>query len=119
MQLKPEHSTLSAYYNLDSGTGKIRGIFLMGNANARPILAGMLAPFSDLGASTGLGLPGFNFIQDPIDYGSRTHHTNLDIADYLLEDDLKQASVVMASVVYHTAMRDEKLPRSLLPKPRK
>ncbi len=134
MKLKPDHSKLSAYYNLDSGTGKIRGISLMGNREARPILAAMLAPFADLGAATvsirndagtdmvpfwGVGLPGFNFLQDPIDYGTRTHHTNLDIADYLLEDDLKQAAVVMASVVYHTAMRNDKIPRVALPKPRK
>ncbi len=134
MQLKPEHSKLSAYYNLDGGTGKIRGVYLMGNVEARPILAGMLAPFADLGAATvsirndggtdmvpfwGVGLPGINFIQDPIDYDTRTHHTNLDVADYLLEDDLKQAAVVLASVVYHTANRDEKLPRPPLPKARK
>jgi uncharacterized protein YwlG (UPF0340 family) len=67
----------------------------------------------------GVGLPAFNFIQDPIDYETRTHHTNLDIADYLIEDDLKQAAVVMASVVYHTAMRDDRMPRSPLPPPRK
>lgn len=134
MHLKPDHAKLSAYYNLDSGTGKIRGISLMGNHASRPILAAMLAPFADLGASTvsirndegtdmvpfwGVGLPGFNFLQDPIDYETRTHHTNLDVADYLLEDDLKQAAVVMASVVYHTAMRDDKIPRVALPKPRK
>ena len=134
MQLKPEHSRLSAYYNLDSGTGKIRGIQLMGNSAAQPILSAMLAPFADIGASTvtirndggtdmvpfwGVGLPGFNFLQDPIDYETRTHHTNLDIADYLIEDDLKQAAVVMASVVYHTAMRDEKMPRTPLPQPRR
>jgi hypothetical protein len=134
MLLKPEHAKLSAYYNLDTGTGKIRGVNLMGNSGARPILAAFLAPFADLGAATvsirndegtdmvpfwGVGLPAFNFIQDPIDYETRTHHTNLDIADYLIEDDLKQAAVVMASVVYHTAMRDERMPRSPLPPPRK
>ncbi len=134
MQLKPEHGKLSAYYNLDGGTGKIRGIYLMGDSAARPILSAMLAPFADLGAATvsisndggtdmvpfwGVGLPGFNFIQDPIDYNTRTHHTNLDVADFLLEDDLKQAAVVMASVVYHTANRDQKMPRLPLPKPRK
>lgn len=134
MLLKPEHALLSAYYNLDTGTGKIRGINLLGDSAARPVLTAMLAPFRDLGASTvsisndggtdmvpfwGVGLPGFNFIQDPIDYGTRTHHTNLDVADFLIEDDLQQAAVVMASVVYHTANRDEKIPRSPLPKPRK
>jgi hypothetical protein len=134
MVLKPEHAKLSAYYNLDTGTGKIRGISLMGNREAKPILSEMLAPFADLGASTvsirndegtdmvpfwGVGLPGFNFLQDPIDYETRTHHTNLDVADYLIEDDLKQAAVVMASVVYHTAMRDQKIPRLPLPPARK
>jgi carboxypeptidase Q len=133
MTLRPEHAKLSAYFNLDNGTGKIRGIYLRGNAAARPVFAGMLAPLKDLGASTltianegstdhmafvSVGLPGFEFIQDPLDYGPRTHHTSLDVADYLSEDDLKQAAVVMASVVYQTAMRDELIPRPPLPAPR-
>ena len=122
----PEHAKLSAYFNVDHGTGKIRGVHLQGNAAARPVLAALLEPFRDLGAAnlsiknTGstdhmpfaaVGLPAFNVIQDPIDYDPRTHHTSLDVASQLLEDDLKQAAVVMAGLLYHVAMRDEKLPR--------
>ncbi|MCG8606215.1 peptidase M28, partial [bacterium] len=98
----------------------------------RPIFAAYLKPFEDLGATTltirntggtdhlafdAVGLPGFQFIQDPIDYSTRTHHTNMDVYDHVLKSDLMQASVIMASFVYHTAMRDEKLPRKPLPKP--
>lgn len=133
MQLKPEHSRLSAYFNVDNGTGKVRGIYMQGNSAVKPIFAAMLEPFRDLGATTltimnhgstdhmpfvAMGLPGFEVIQDPIDYDSRTHHTGLDNAGFLMEDDLMQASVVVASLVYHTAMRDEKLPRTPLPKPK-
>jgi hypothetical protein len=130
MRLKPEHARLSAYYNVDNGAGRIRGVYLQGNEAARPILQAWLEPFRYLGAATlttantgstdhiaftGVGLPGFQVIQDPLDYDSRTHHTNLDVADYLIEDDLQQASVVMASLVYHTAMRPDKMPRPPLP----
>jgi carboxypeptidase Q len=130
MRLKPEHSLLSAYYNVDNGAGRIRGIFLQGNEAARPILQAWLEPFRYLGAATvtaantgstdhiaftGVGLPGFEVLQDPLDYDTRTHHTNLDVADYLIEDDLKQAAVVVASLVYHTAMRAEPMPRPPLP----
>ncbi len=133
MQLKPDHAKLSAYFNVDNGTGKVRGIYMQGNAAVKPIFAAMLEPFRDLGATTltirnhgstdhmaftSVGLPGFEVIQDPIDYDSRTHHTSLDNAGFLMEEDLKQASVVVASLVYHTAMRDEKLPRTPLPKPK-
>jgi carboxypeptidase Q len=126
MALKPEHAKLSAYFNVDHGTGKIRGIQLQSNEAARPIFTALLEPFRYLGAANvtiknygstdhmpfaAVGLPGFNMLQDPIDYDSRTHHTSLDVASYLLEDDLKQAAVVMASLVYHVAMRDEKIPR--------
>jgi hypothetical protein len=133
MQLLPEHANFSAYFNVDLGTGRIRGFYLQGNAAARPILAAFLAPFRDLGASTlslsnsgstdhmpfaSVGLPAFNSIQDPIDYESKTHHTSFDFADYLIEDDLKQQAVVMASLLYHTAMRDERMPRTPLPPPK-
>lgn len=132
MELKPEHALLSAYFNLDNGTGKIRGIYLQGNDAVRPIFEAWLRPFHDLGATTvtirntggtdhlsfdAVGLPGFQFIQDPIDYSTRTHHTNMDVYDHALKGDLMQASVIMASFVYHAAMRDEKLPRKPLPKP--
>jgi len=134
MELKPAHGRLAAYYNLDNGTGKIRGIYLQGNEAARPIFEKFLEPFAYLGASTlttentsgtdhllfdAAGLPGFQFLQDPIEYESLTHHTNLDDYDHLREEDLKQASVIVASVAYLTAMRDEKLPRKPLPGPRK
>ena len=121
---------LAAYYNLDSGTGKIRGIYLQGNESARPIFEEFLAPLAYLGASTlttentsgtdhllfdAAGLPGFTFIQDPIEYSSFTHHTNMDVYDHVREEDLKQAAVVVASVAYLTAMRDDKLPRKPFP----
>ena len=126
MKLLPGHEQLSAYFNLDNGAGRIRGIYLQGNQAAGPILAALLEPFRDVGAAhvtianTGstdhlsfvsVGLPGFEFLQDPLDYESRTHHSNLDVGDYLIEDDLKQAAAIVASVVYHVATRDEKLPR--------
>ena len=125
-QLRAEQARLSAYFNLDNGSGKIRGIYLQGNSAARPVFESLLAPFADLGAdhvtiaNTGetdhipfwaLGLPAFEFIQDPLDYESRVHHSDHDIGDYLREADLEQAAVVMASVVYHAAMRDSLIPR--------
>jgi hypothetical protein len=131
MKLKPEHEKLAAYFNLDNGTGRIRGVYLQGNEAVRPIFESWLKPFHYLGATTlaiqsvggtdhldfdHVGLPGFQFIQDPIDYETRTHHTNLDVYEAILPDDLKQAAVIVASFAYHTAMRDEKLPRKPLPK---
>ena len=122
---------VSAYYNLDNGTGKIRGIYMQGNGKVRPIFTKWLEPFKDLGASTitisntggtdhlafdAVGIPGFQFIQDPIEYNTRTHHTNMDTYDHLVPEDLKQASTIIASFVYHTAQRDQKLPRKELPK---
>jgi hypothetical protein len=133
MQLTPEQAKISAYYNLDNGTGKIRGVYLQGNDAVRPIFAKWLEPFNDMGASTltinntggtdhlsfdAVGIPGFQFIQDPIEYDTRTHHTNMDTYDHLVPDDLKQASMIVAAFVYNTAMRDEKIPRKELPKPR-
>lgn len=133
MVLKPDHDKVSAYYNLDNGSGKIRGIYLQGNAAAGPIFAKWLEPFYDLGAKTvtisntggtdhqafdGVGIPGFQFIQDPLEYDTRTHHTNMDTYDHLVPDDLKQAATIIASFVINTAERDEKIPRKELPKPR-
>ncbi len=127
--LKPAHEKLSAYYNLDNGTGKIRGIYLQGNEAVAPIFRRWLKPFHDLDAATltiantggtdhlpfdGAGLPGFQFIQDPIAYSTRTHHSNMDVYDNLVADDLKQAATIMAYFVYMTAQRDEKLPRKPL-----
>jgi len=131
--LKPEQRLISAYYNLDNGTGKIRGVYLQGNAAVAPIFRAWLTPFKDLGASTltlgntggtdhlsfdAAGIPGFQFIQDPISYGTRTHHSNMDVWDHAVEDDLKQAATIIASFVYHTAERDEMLPRKPLPAPK-
>ncbi len=127
---KPEAAKLDAYYNLDNGTGKLWGIYVEGNSGIAEIFAQWMKPMSDLGMttvskrSTGstdhvpfqlAGLPGFQFIQDPRDYESRTHHTNLDTYDHLSEPDLKQAAVVEAIFLYNTAMRDAMLPRPGLP----
>jgi hypothetical protein len=127
---KPEHALLAAYFNLDNGSGRIRGVNLQGNEAARPIFEAWLAPFKYLQAATvttsntggtdhmpfnAVGLPGFQFIQDPLNYESRTHHSSLDVYEEAVPDDLKQASVIMASVVYHAAMRDEMMPRPVPP----
>jgi hypothetical protein len=132
MKLLPEHAKLDAYYNLDNGTGKIRGIYMQGNDMVRPIFEAWLAPFRDLGATTvtnrktggtdhlsfdNVGLPGFQFIQDEIEYESRTHHSNMDVYDRLQKGDLMQASAIMAAFVYQTANREEMMPRKPLPKP--
>jgi len=132
MVLKPEQSKISAYYNLDNGTGKVRGIYLQGDTAAGPIFKAWLEPFKDLGANTvtirntgstdhvsfdAVGIPGFEFMQDPLDYGARTHHSNQDTYDKMSEEDLKQAATVIASFVYHSAQRDEMIPRKPLPAP--
>ena len=121
-----EYDKISAYYNLDNGTGKIRGVYLQGNAAVKPIFETWLAPFGDLGAKTltlsntggtdhlpfdAVGIPGFQFIQDPVEYNTRTHHSNQDNYDRIQAEDMKQASTIMAAFVYQTAMMDEKLPR--------
>jgi hypothetical protein len=132
MQLTAAHSKLSGYFNLDNGSGKIRGVYLQNNDAMRPLFQQWLEPFRDLGVSTitirntggtdhlsfdAVGLPGFQFIQDPLDYSTVTHHSNMDVYDHALAGDLMQASAVIASVVYDAAMRTEKLPRKPLPKP--
>jgi carboxypeptidase Q len=123
---KPDYEKFDAYFNLDNGTGKIRGVYLQGNEGVRPIFRQWLAPFRDLGAATlsigntggtdhlsfdRIGLPGFQFIQDEIEYDTRTHHSNQDVFDRIQGDDMKQAATIIAAFVYSTAMRDEKLPR--------
>lgn len=133
MKLKPEHAKLSAYYNLDNGSGKVRGIYMQNNDMMRSIFEAWLEPFKDLGATTltirntgstdhmsydAVGLPAFQFIQDPLEYGSRTHHSNMDVYDHLQAGDMEQASAIMAWAVYNTATRPEMLPRKPLPKPR-
>ena len=132
MELKPEHAKVSAYYNLDNGSGKIRGVYLQGNKNAGPVFEQWLTPFKDMGAKTitidntggtdhlafdAVGIPGFQFIQDELEYDTRTHHTNMDTYDHLVPADLKQAAIIVATFVYNTAQRDEKIPRKELPKP--
>ncbi|MBK9255271.1 MAG: M28 family peptidase [Saprospiraceae bacterium] len=127
--LKPAQETVSAYYNLDNGTGKVRGIYLQGNENVMSIFKNWLDPFKDLEANTvtlkntggtdhqafdGVGIPGFQFIQDEIAYSNSTHHSNMDNWDHLIEDDLKQAATIIATIVWNTAQRDDKLPRKHL-----
>jgi Zn-dependent M28 family amino/carboxypeptidase len=130
---KAEYDKLSAYFNLDNGTGKIRGVYLQGNEGVRGIFRQWLAPFREMGASTlsisntggtdhlafdAIGLPGFQFIQDEIEYDTRTHHSNQDVFDRIQAEDMKQSATIMAAFVYQTAMRDEKLPRKPAPGPR-
>lgn len=125
-ETKPEFDKFSAYFNLDNGTGKIRGVYMQGNEAVRPIFRKWLQPFREMGAATltlsntggtdhqsfdGIGLPGFQFIQDEIHYSTRTHHSNQDVYDQIQADDMKQAAVIMASFAYNAAMLDQKLPR--------
>jgi len=132
MALKKDFHKLSGYFNLDNGSGKIRGVYLQGNDMMRPIFEAWLEPFRDLGVTTitiantsgtdhlsfdAVGLPGFQFIQDPLDYSTRTHHSNMDVYERIQRGDLMQASAVIASCVYHAATRPELLPRKPLPKP--
>jgi len=123
---KPEYDKLAAYFNFDNGSGKIRGIYSQGNSAVVPIFEQWLEPVKDLGADTvthrntggtdhlsfdGVGLPGFQFIQDELDYETITHHSNMDVYDHLSRPDLMQAATIMAWFVYNASMRDEKLPR--------
>jgi carboxypeptidase Q len=130
MQLKPAHAKLSGYFNMDNGTGAIRGVYLQGNEAIRPVFAAWMEPFRNLGMTTlsirntgstdhvpfdEVGLPGFQFIQDPIEYGTHSHHTNMDLYDRLQPEDLMKNAVIIASFVYHAANRDGLLPRKPLP----
>ncbi len=133
---KADYANFSGYFNLDNGTGKIRGVYMQGNDAVRPIFRKWLQPFREMGATTltisntggtdhqsfdGIGLPGFQFIQDEIEYDTRTHHSNQDVFDRIQGDDMKQASTIMAAFVYNAAMADEKLPRkpaTTTPEPR-
>ncbi|HTT61400.1 MAG TPA: M20/M25/M40 family metallo-hydrolase [Bryobacteraceae bacterium] len=134
MKLLPEHAKLSGYFNLDNGSGKIRGVYLQENDAMRPLFEAWLAPFRDEGATTitihntggtdhlsfdAVGLPGFQFIQDPLDYGSVTHHSNMDTYDHAVASDLMEDAAVIAAVVYDAANSPEMLPRQELPKPQK
>lgn len=131
MALKPDHSRFSAYYNIDNGTGKIRGIWMEGNQAVQPVFAAFTAPLKDLGVdilsprgvtSTDhqqfdeVGLPGFQFVQERLEYRSRTHHSNMDVVDRVQPEDMKQMATVVATMAYLTAQRDEKLPRKPLPR---
>lgn len=133
MQLQPEHAKLAGYFNVDNGTGAIRGVYLQGNEMVAPIFEEWMTPFHNLDMKTltirdtggtdhlafdAVGLPGFQFIQDPMDYGSRTHHSNMDTYERVQEADMKQNAIIVATFVYNTANRDEMLPRKPLPKPR-
>jgi carboxypeptidase Q len=132
MKTTTEHSNLAGYFNVDNGTGRIRGVYLQGNEMMRPIFEAWFAPFKDLTPgvitirNTGgtdhlsfdaVGLPGFQFIQDPMDYETRSHHSNMDVYDRIQAEDLKQMAVIEAAFVYNAATRPEKLPRKDLPAP--
>jgi hypothetical protein len=130
--IKPEQPEISGYFNLDNGTGKILGIYLQGNNAVGPIFSQWMEPLKDLGVTTitarntggtdhqsfdAVGIPGFQFIQDHLDYETRTHHSNMDTYERLQPADLAQAATVEAIFVYNTAMRDQMLPRKPLPHP--
>jgi carboxypeptidase Q len=132
LEVKPEQKLISGYFNVDNGTGKIRGVYLQGNAAVAPIFAQWIAPLKDLGVTTltmrntggtdhlsfdAVGIPGFQFIQDNLDYESRTHHSNQDVFERLQASDLKQIATVEAIFVYNAAQRDQMLPRKPLPNP--
>ncbi len=133
VKLLPEAEKFSVYFNHDNGSGKLRGVHMQGNEATRAIFRAWLAPFDSLGASTltlantggtdhlsfdAIGLPGFQFIQDELEYSSRTHHATMDLYERVQEADMKQAAVIMATFAYQAAMRDAKFPRKELPKPR-
>jgi carboxypeptidase Q len=129
---RPEYQKLSVYFNLDNGTGKIRGIFAQHNAAAVPLFRSWLKPFADLDAKTvtlqdtsstdhipfdQIGLPGFQFIQDPIEYMSRTHHSNMDVFDRIQPEDAKQAATIMAAFLWDAANMQGRFPRKPYPTP--
>ena len=129
LKKKPDYDKLYVYFNNDNGTGKVRGVYMQGNEATRSIFRAWLEPFADVDASTltlentggtdhlsfdGIGLPGFQFIQDDIDYDTRTHHSNMDVFDRVQESDVKQASVIMAAFAYNAAMREGSIPHKPL-----
>jgi hypothetical protein len=132
MQLKPEHAKLAGYFNVDNGTGLIRGVYLQGNEAVAPIFEQWMEPFRNLGMTTltirntggtdhlsydAVGLPGFQFVQDEVEYNARTHHSNMDLYERVQPQDMMRNAVIVASFVLNTANRDDKLPRKPLPKP--
>src|SRR5947199_7823370 len=131
VSVKPEQAKVSAYFNVDNGTGKIRGVYLQENEAVAPIFESWIRPFKDLGMTTltmrntggtdhlsfdAVGIPGFQFIQDPIEYDVRTHHSNMDVYDRLQFEDLRQIAVIVADFVYNAAMRDQMFPRKPIEK---
>ncbi len=132
MQVKPEHAKFAGYFNVDNGTGLIRGVYLQANEAVAPIFHAWMEPFRNMGMTTvtirntggtdhqsydAVGLPGFQFIQDEIEYNARTHHSNMDVYERIQATDMMRNAVIVAAFAYHTANRDEKLPRKPLPKP--
>ena len=132
MVLEPAHAGVSGYFNVDNGTGLLRGVYLQGNEAIAPIFEAWMAPFANLGMTTlsirntggtdhlafdAVGLPGFQFIQDPVEYSTRTHHTNLDVYERIQASDMMKNAVIVAAFVYHAATRDALLPRKPLPTP--
>jgi len=132
--MKPtaEHENLSVYFNVDNGTGRIRGIYLQGNEMSRPVFEQWFASMKDLTPGTitirntggtdhlsfvGVGLPGFQFIQDPMDYDTRTHHSNMDVYDRIQQGDMEQIAIIEAAFLYNAATRPDKFPRLDLPAP--
>jgi Zn-dependent M28 family amino/carboxypeptidase len=132
LEVKPEQRLISAYFNVDNGSGKIRGIYTQGNAAIAPIFAQWMAPLKDLDVTTitmrntggtdhlsfdAVGIPGFQFIQDELDYETRTHHSNQDVLERLQPADLAQIATIEAIFVYNAAQRDQMMPRKPLPHP--
>jgi len=130
LHLLPEQTKVSAYFNVDNGTGKLRGIYTQENSAVVPIFAAWGAPFKDLGFTTitnrntggtdhlsfdAVGIPGFQFIQDPVEYESLTHHSNMDVYERIQREDMMQAAVIEAAFLYDAAMRDEMMPRKAFP----
>ena len=129
LEVKPEQKLISGYFNIDNGSGKIRGIYAQENSAIVPLFEEWGKPFQDLGFTTvtlrntgstdhisfdAVGIPGFQFIQDWLEYDTRTHHSNMDVYDHAQREDLIQASIIMASFLYNAATRDEMLPRKPL-----
>jgi hypothetical protein len=132
MQLKPDHAKFAAYFNVDNGTGQIRGVYLQGNEAVAPIFRAWMEPFHNMGMNTltirnttgtdhlsfdAVGLPGFQFVQDEIEYDTRTHHSNMDLYERIQPQDMIRNAAIVAAFAYQAANRDEKLPRKPLPKP--
>jgi hypothetical protein len=126
LTLKPEQQKLAVYFNIDNGTGRLRGIYTQENAAVRPIFERWGEPFRDLGFTTvtmrntggtdhqsfdAVGIPAFQFVQDPVEYDSRTHHSNMDVYDRIQRDDMMQSAVILASFLYNAAMTEDMLPR--------